>query len=74
MKINWLKTRRLFKKSNFGPKRIANKQEKMKRRPGPQTTLSCVKKSPGKKPFIRKPVMTIKKESERKRSGTVKFW
>jgi hypothetical protein len=73
MKINWLKTRRLFKKSNFGPKRIANKQEKMKKRPGLQTGLSYMKKLPGKKPFIKKPVMTIKKESERKSSGTVKF-
>jgi hypothetical protein len=74
MKTNWSKTRRLLRRLNFGPTRIAIKEEKMKRRPGAQTGLSCIKKLAGKKPFIRKPVTTTKKESDRKRSGTVKFW
>jgi len=45
----------------------------MNRRPGAQTGLSCIKKLAGKKPLIRKPVTIIKKESERKRSGSEKF-
>jgi len=45
----------------------------MKRKPGPQTGFSRMKKLAGKRPLIRKPVTTIKNESERKRSGTVKF-
>jgi len=73
MKTNWIKTRTLFQKSNFGPKSIASRQEKVKRRPGAQTGLSYVKKLTGKKPVMRKPVTIIKRESERKRSGTVKF-
>jgi len=73
MKTNWIRTRKLFKRLNFGPTSVANRQEKMNRRPGAQTGLSCIKKLAGKKPLIRKPVTIIKKESERKRSGSEKF-